>query len=149
MNLTPNGHAERRPGTRDKAVKAAKWRADSKQLRKGCVYFSGQQPGSSSASPSIRHVEEVLLQRPSITKAPVIDNIRFNNPSSDTKLGRNVARTFLDYYKLNNHIKDNRPTHIQSAEVISPTGDSNNKGNGLGRDAEREREKEKSQGVRH
>ncbi|GLD62281.1 cytosolic carboxypeptidase 6, partial [Lates japonicus] len=29
------------------------------------------------------------------------------------KLGRNVARTFLDYYKLNNLIKDNRPTHIQ------------------------------------
>ena len=29
------------------------------------------------------------------------------------KLGRNVARTFLDYYKLNPLIKDNRPTHIQ------------------------------------
>ncbi|XP_034439434.1 uncharacterized protein LOC117760482 isoform X2 [Hippoglossus hippoglossus] len=62
------------------------------------------------------------------------------------KLGRNVARTFLDYYKLSNLIKDNRPTHIQSSEVKSPTG--NGKGNGVGRDAV-DRQREKSQGVRH
>ncbi|KAK2907849.1 cytosolic carboxypeptidase 6 [Channa argus] len=62
------------------------------------------------------------------------------------KLGRNVARTFLDYYKLNNLIKDNRPTHMQSAEVMSPTGDG--RGNGGGRDTA-DREREKSQGVRH
>ncbi|KAG8003667.1 Cytosolic carboxypeptidase 6 [Nibea albiflora] len=62
------------------------------------------------------------------------------------KLGRNVARTFLDYYKLNNLIKDNRPTHIQSSEVKSHTGDGNGKGNGVGRDAA-DREREKSQGV--
>ncbi|TMS20733.1 Cytosolic carboxypeptidase 6 [Larimichthys crocea] len=64
------------------------------------------------------------------------------------KLGRNVARTFLDYYKLNNLIKDNRPTHIQSSEVKSHTGGGNGKGNGVGRDAA-DREREKSQGVRH
>lgn len=40
------------------------------------------------------------------------ETISLNAVSSDTKLGRNVARTFLDYYKLNNHIKDNRPIHI-------------------------------------
>ncbi|XP_062250790.1 cytosolic carboxypeptidase 6 [Platichthys flesus] len=62
------------------------------------------------------------------------------------KLGRNVARTFLDYYKLSNLIKDNRPTHIQSSEVKSPTG--NGKDNGVGRDAV-DRQREKSQGVRH
>lgn len=39
--------------------------------------------------------------------------VSFNSPSLDMKLGRNVARTFLDYYKLNNLIKDNIPTHIQ------------------------------------
>ncbi|TNN75355.1 hypothetical protein EYF80_014402 [Liparis tanakae] len=74
--------------------------------------------------------------RPSITKPPAVD---------DTKLGRNVARTFLDYYKLNNLIKDDRPIHIQSSEV---TGDDNKKGNGVGRDAA-DREREKSQSVRH
>ncbi|XP_035863139.1 cytosolic carboxypeptidase 6 isoform X1 [Sander lucioperca] len=65
-----------------------------------------------------------------------------------TKLGRNVARTFLDYYKLNNLIKDNRPIHIQSSEVMSQTSDVNRKGNGFGRDAA-DREKEKSMGIRH
>ncbi|XP_065325802.1 BEN domain-containing protein 5 isoform X2 [Pelmatolapia mariae] len=55
------------------------------------------------------------------------------------KLGRNVARTFLDYYKLNNFIKDNRPTPIQSSGVMSQTG------NGVGRDTA-DREKEKSVG---
>ncbi|CAB1446524.1 unnamed protein product [Pleuronectes platessa] len=62
------------------------------------------------------------------------------------KLGRNVARTFLDYYKLSNLIKDNRPSHIQSSEVKSPTG--NGKDNGVGRDAV-DRQREKSQGDRH
>ncbi|XP_043986164.1 cytosolic carboxypeptidase 6 isoform X1 [Gambusia affinis] len=35
------------------------------------------------------------------------------------KLGRNVARTFLDYYKLANLTKDNRPSNIHSADGIS------------------------------
>ncbi|KAM7388266.1 hypothetical protein PAMP_024456 [Pampus punctatissimus] len=64
------------------------------------------------------------------------------------KLGRNVARTFLDYYKLSNLIKDNRPTHVKSSEVMSQTGDGNGKGNGVGRDAV-DREREMSQIVRH
>nr|XP_057929413.1 cytosolic carboxypeptidase 6 [Doryrhamphus excisus] len=38
------------------------------------------------------------------------------------RLGMNVARTFLDYYKLNNLITDNTPSHIQSCEVPSETG---------------------------
>uniref|UniRef100_A0A3Q3K622 Uncharacterized protein n=1 Tax=Monopterus albus TaxID=43700 RepID=A0A3Q3K622_MONAL len=63
-----------------------------------------------------------------------------------TKLGRNVARTFLDYYKLNNLTKDSKPTHIQSSEVMSQTSDE--KGNDAGRDRAN-REREKSQGVRH
>ncbi|KAM8875780.1 cytosolic carboxypeptidase 6 isoform 2-T2 [Spinachia spinachia] len=61
-----------------------------------------------------------------------------------TKLGRNVARTFLDYYKLNNHIKDDRPINIQSSEVA---GDSNRKGNGVASGAG-DGEAEKSQDVR-
>lgn len=40
---------------------------------------------------------------------------------SDMKLGRNVARTFLDYYKLSNLIKDNRPLHIQRYNRVSHT----------------------------
>ncbi|KAK9519279.1 hypothetical protein VZT92_022020 [Zoarces viviparus] len=76
---------------------------------------------------------------------PLPKTVRFNSLSSDTKLGRNVARTFLDYYKLNNLIKDNRPIHIQSSEVA---GNGNRKGNGVGREAA-DREREKSQGVRH
>ncbi|XP_069006523.1 BEN domain-containing protein 5-like isoform X2 [Embiotoca jacksoni] len=63
------------------------------------------------------------------------------------KLGRNVARTYLDYYKLNNLIRDNRLTHIQSSEVMSQTVNRNGKGNVVGRDAA-DREKEKSPGVR-
>ncbi|XP_008291409.1 cytosolic carboxypeptidase 6 [Stegastes partitus] len=62
------------------------------------------------------------------------------------KLGRNVARTFLDYYKQNNFIKDNRPTHIQNSEVTSQTGSSNGKVGVVGRDSS-DREKEKS--IRH
>ncbi|XP_072245669.1 BEN domain-containing protein 5-like isoform X1 [Leuresthes tenuis] len=66
-----------------------------------------------------------------------------------TKLGRNVARTFLDYYKLNNLIKDNRPTHIQSTEVVSQTGRSNaGKDTGVGRDTA-DRTKEQNPSVRH
>ncbi|KAM3619350.1 uncharacterized protein V6R79_006813 [Siganus canaliculatus] len=64
------------------------------------------------------------------------------------KLGRNVARTFLDYYKLNNLIEDNIVTHIQSSEERFHTGAGNKKGNGLGRDAA-DRDREKSHGVRH
>ncbi|XP_056459268.1 cytosolic carboxypeptidase 6-like [Gadus chalcogrammus] len=65
------------------------------------------------------------------------------------KLGRNVARTFLDYYKLNTLIKDNRPTHIQSSEVMLQTGCGNGKTN-TGEREKTEGEKErKSQGIRH
>ena len=32
----------------------------------------------------------------------------------DMKLGRNVARTFLDYYRLNNLIDDNKPTNLSN-----------------------------------
>ncbi|XP_075341428.1 cytosolic carboxypeptidase 6 isoform X3 [Odontesthes bonariensis] len=66
-----------------------------------------------------------------------------------TKLGRNVARTFLDYYKLNNLIKDNRPTHIQSTEVVSKTGHSNaGKDTGVGRGTA-DRTKEQNPSVRN
>ncbi|KAG7230787.1 hypothetical protein INR49_019601 [Caranx melampygus] len=87
------------------------------------------------------HAESVAISLPAHPKI-----ISFNPVSSDMKLGRNVARTFLDYYKLNNLIKDNRPTHIESSEVMPQTG--NGKGNGPGRDAV-DREMEKSQSVRH
>uniref|UniRef100_A0A8C6SJB9 ATP/GTP binding protein-like 4 n=1 Tax=Neogobius melanostomus TaxID=47308 RepID=A0A8C6SJB9_9GOBI len=56
------------------------------------------------------------------------------------RLGTNVARTFLDYYKLNNLTKDNIPTPIQkySSEPMSPMGNTNGKGEGS---TDREREK--------
>ncbi|XP_061539022.1 cytosolic carboxypeptidase 6 [Phycodurus eques] len=54
------------------------------------------------------------------------------------RLGMNVARTFLDYYKLNNLIKDSVLSHLQSSEV---TSQSDSKGV--------DTEKERSQHVRH
>ncbi|XP_035997132.1 cytosolic carboxypeptidase 6 isoform X1 [Fundulus heteroclitus] len=65
------------------------------------------------------------------------------------KLGRNVARTFLDYYKLNNLIKDNRPTNIHSTDGMSHTG----KGKsgisiGVGRDMG-DKKKDKNQSFGH
>ncbi|XP_077572657.1 cytosolic carboxypeptidase 6 [Stigmatopora nigra] len=51
------------------------------------------------------------------------------------RLGTNVARTFLDYYKLNNLITANVPCHLQSSEVSSPV------------DGDVDREKERSQHV--
>ncbi|KAJ3599387.1 hypothetical protein NHX12_033350, partial [Muraenolepis orangiensis] len=65
------------------------------------------------------------------------------------KLGRNVARTFLDYYKLNALVKDNRPTPIQSSDVMLQTSGGDGKTNTGHRekpDGEKER---KSQGIRH
>ncbi|XP_077440691.1 cytosolic carboxypeptidase 6 isoform X2 [Vanacampus margaritifer] len=54
------------------------------------------------------------------------------------RLGMNVARTFLDYYKLNNLITDDVPCHIQSSEVASQS------------DSEvANREKERSQHVKY
>ncbi|XP_061594196.1 cytosolic carboxypeptidase 6 [Cololabis saira] len=65
------------------------------------------------------------------------------------RLGKNVARTFLDYYKLNSLITDNRPTHIQSAEEMYQTAETNaGKNICLGRDTTN-REKDKNQSVRH
>uniref|UniRef100_A0A3B3ILS5 AGBL carboxypeptidase 4 n=1 Tax=Oryzias latipes TaxID=8090 RepID=A0A3B3ILS5_ORYLA len=65
------------------------------------------------------------------------------------KLGRNVARTFLDYYKLSNLIKDNRPLHIQSSEGGSPTANSTAaKAMSVGRDTT-DRRKEANQNARH
>ncbi|KAL7828668.1 hypothetical protein SRHO_G00323020 [Serrasalmus rhombeus] len=47
------------------------------------------------------------------------------------KLGRNVARTFLDYYKLNNLIDDNKlSSHIKSVDSIPPGRQGSNTGNG-------------------
>uniref|UniRef100_A0A1A8MPX7 ATP/GTP binding protein-like 4 n=1 Tax=Nothobranchius pienaari TaxID=704102 RepID=A0A1A8MPX7_9TELE len=64
------------------------------------------------------------------------------------KLGRNVARTFQDYYKLN-IIKDNRPNQIQSPDVELQTGNSYaGKGVGVGKNTS-DREKERNQSVRH
>ncbi|XP_059923472.1 cytosolic carboxypeptidase 6-like [Gadus macrocephalus] len=65
------------------------------------------------------------------------------------KLGRNVARTFLDYYKLNTLIKDNRPTHIQSSEVMLQTGCGNGKTNAGEREKTEGEKERKSQGIRH
>ncbi|XP_062306072.1 cytosolic carboxypeptidase 6-like [Osmerus eperlanus] len=64
------------------------------------------------------------------------------------RLGRNVARTFLDYYKLNNVIKDHVPTHIHSSEASPPAHGW--QGNGRNQGMERgESEKErKNQGVK-
>ncbi|XP_046870471.1 cytosolic carboxypeptidase 6-like [Hypomesus transpacificus] len=64
------------------------------------------------------------------------------------RLGRNVARTFLDYYKLNNVIKDHVPAHIHSSEVSPPAH--GRQGNGRNQGMERgESEKErKNQGVK-
>ncbi|KAG7272143.1 hypothetical protein CRUP_010212 [Coryphaenoides rupestris] len=65
------------------------------------------------------------------------------------KLGRNVARTFLDYYKLNSLIKDNRPTHIQSSEVTLQTGSGNGKTNPGEREKPDSEKERRSQGIRH
>lgn len=47
------------------------------------------------------------------TKCVVIQETLLNLAFTDMKLGRNVARTFLDYYKLNNLIDDSKLTgHI-------------------------------------
>ncbi|XP_068599840.1 cytosolic carboxypeptidase 6 [Brachionichthys hirsutus] len=62
------------------------------------------------------------------------------------KLGRNVARTFLDYYKLNNLIKDDIQTHIQSSDVKSNAGTGDGKANGADT---ADRERGKSQAIRH
>ncbi|MEQ2226529.1 hypothetical protein ILYODFUR_028388 [Ilyodon furcidens] len=67
--------------------------------------------------------------------------ISLNSLSLDMKLGRNVARTFLDYYKLSNLIKDNRPTNIHSTDGMSQTGKSKT---GVGRDTS-DRKSEKNQ----
>ncbi|XP_041704911.1 cytosolic carboxypeptidase 6-like [Coregonus clupeaformis] len=60
------------------------------------------------------------------------------------KLGRNVARTFLDYYRHNNFIDDNKPqipNHINTTEVLSQgrlgNGTGNKKTSGCERGAER------------
>ncbi|XP_013869679.1 cytosolic carboxypeptidase 6 [Austrofundulus limnaeus] len=65
------------------------------------------------------------------------------------KLGSNVARTFLDYYKLNNLIKDNIPHQLRSTDVMpKPIKNNTGKGAGVGRNTA-DREKEKNQNVRH
>uniref|UniRef100_A0A8C5EFN2 Peptidase M14 domain-containing protein n=1 Tax=Gouania willdenowi TaxID=441366 RepID=A0A8C5EFN2_GOUWI len=61
------------------------------------------------------------------------------------KLGRNVARTFLDYYKLNYLVKCKGPTHIQSSEVTFRTSGSSAKGNSIVTDTDTE---ERSQNIR-
>ena len=41
-----------------------------------------------------------------------------NRLSLDMKLGRNVARTFLEYYRLNNLLDDNKPgSHINRCAI--------------------------------
>ncbi|KAG5850094.1 hypothetical protein ANANG_G00078590 [Anguilla anguilla] len=50
------------------------------------------------------------------------------------KLGRNVARTFLDYYRLNNLIDDNKPTHLSNSSL---DGQSYHQGNGRNQDGEK------------
>ncbi|KAL1022423.1 hypothetical protein UPYG_G00026770 [Umbra pygmaea] len=66
------------------------------------------------------------------------------------KLGRNVACTFLDYYRHNNfidEIKQKIPTHINSMEVLSPGQQGN--GNRDGRSSVGDRQAErKSLGIR-
>ncbi|XP_019904656.2 cytosolic carboxypeptidase 6 isoform X2 [Esox lucius] len=66
------------------------------------------------------------------------------------KLGRNVARTFLDYYKHNHFIDENKaqiPSHINSIEVLSKDQQGNGNRNGRSSGGERAAER-KSQGVR-
>ncbi|KAL6458999.1 hypothetical protein MHYP_G00324710 [Metynnis hypsauchen] len=63
------------------------------------------------------------------------------------KLGRNVARTFLDYYKLNNLIDDNKlSSHINSVDSIPPGRQGSNAGNG--RNQNGEKSERRFQGVR-
>ncbi|XP_071011736.1 cytosolic carboxypeptidase 6 [Oncorhynchus clarkii lewisi] len=65
------------------------------------------------------------------------------------KLGRNVARTFLDYYRHNNFIDDNKlqiPNHINSMEVLSQGRQGNGNGNGRTSGSERGRER-KNQSI--
>ncbi|KAM4574824.1 cytosolic carboxypeptidase 6 isoform 2-T2 [Fundulus diaphanus] len=65
------------------------------------------------------------------------------------KLGRNVARTFLDYYKLSNLIKDNRPTNIHSTDGMSHTGKGKSVSSiGVGRDTG-DKKKDKNQSFGH
>ncbi|KAG5275527.1 hypothetical protein AALO_G00121320 [Alosa alosa] len=54
------------------------------------------------------------------------------------KLGRNVARTFLDYYRLNNLLDDNKPgSHINSLNILPSGRHGNNNSNGKNQDGER------------
>uniref|UniRef100_A0A674DD24 BEN domain containing 5 n=1 Tax=Salmo trutta TaxID=8032 RepID=A0A674DD24_SALTR len=65
------------------------------------------------------------------------------------KLGRNVARTFLDYYRHNNFIDDNKlqiPNHINSMEVLSQGRQGNGNGNGRTSGSERGAER-KNQSI--
>ncbi|XP_045543527.1 cytosolic carboxypeptidase 6 [Salmo salar] len=65
------------------------------------------------------------------------------------KLGRNVARTFLDYYRHNNFIDDTKlqiPNHINSMEVLSQGRQGNGNGNGRTSGSERGAER-KNQSI--
>ncbi|XP_024277352.1 cytosolic carboxypeptidase 6 [Oncorhynchus tshawytscha] len=65
------------------------------------------------------------------------------------KLGRNVARTFLDYYRHNNFIDDNKlqiSNHINSMEVLSQGRQGNGNGNGRTSGSERRAER-KNQSI--
>ncbi|XP_066500835.1 cytosolic carboxypeptidase 6-like isoform X6 [Hoplias malabaricus] len=54
------------------------------------------------------------------------------------KLGRNVARTFLDYYKLNNLIEENKLTsRINNVDVVAPGRQGNNAANGRNQNGEK------------
>uniref|UniRef100_A0A3B1ILV6 AGBL carboxypeptidase 4 n=1 Tax=Astyanax mexicanus TaxID=7994 RepID=A0A3B1ILV6_ASTMX len=62
------------------------------------------------------------------------------------KLGRNVARTFLDYYKLNNLTDENKLTTHNSGDAVPAGRQGNNAGNGKNQNGERS--ERRFQGVR-